>query len=82
MAKGTKLTLGDEEPTHIVTDIEVSTKVAPRPSSADTVLDELHSLSLSDMPVVYEAEWRTKVALDDGSENAKKPSVSQLRVYF
>lgn len=42
----------------------MSTKVAPRVAGADAVANELGSLSLSDAPVVYEAEWRTKVQFE------------------
>lgn len=70
------MTLWDDEPSYIITDVQVSTKVAPaRASGADAVADDLHSLSIGDTPTVYEAEWRTKIAFEEEKSTETKSSV-------
>lgn len=55
---------------------------AARAATADALAKELKSLNLSDIPDVYEVEWRTKVSLGtdgegkSGSSNGSKSSVS------
>lgn len=69
------MAIGDDDPKYVVTVVEVSTKVAAR-GGADSVADELGSLSLSEAPVVFEAEWRTKVQFDTGVAGKKAAGTS------
>ncbi|GMK56234.1 hypothetical protein CspeluHIS016_0300740 [Cutaneotrichosporon spelunceum] len=71
VATGFKVAVGEDDPTYVVMAIEISTKVAPK-ISPDAVASDLGALSLSDAPIVYEAEWRTKVVFEDETEEGKK----------
>lgn len=83
VAPGYVVTLSDEETQYVVTEYEVSAKAAAaRAATADALAKELKSLNLSDIPDVYEVEWRTKVSLatdgegKSGSSGSSKSSVS------
>ncbi|KAL1412518.1 AAA+-type ATPase [Vanrija albida] len=68
VAPGYKVTVGDGSSVFVITDIQVSTKVAP---SADGVAKDLGGLSLNHFDPVYEVEWRSKVAFEDESGEDK-----------
>lgn len=72
VAEGYKVSIGDDDPRYAVVAVEVSTKVAARGAGADAVANELGSLSINDAPVVYEAEWRTKVQFETETDEGQK----------
>jgi hypothetical protein len=78
VAPGFKVAIGEDDPTYEVTAIEVSTKVAPK-IGPDAVTSELSALSLSDAPVVYEAQWRTKVVFEEETEEGKKAATASSK---
>jgi hypothetical protein len=56
----------------VVSEVEVSTKVAPR---ASDVAADLQALSISDLPAVYEIDWRGKVVFEnEGDAEKTKPT--------
>lgn len=86
ITEGYKVSLGDDDPRYAVMAVEVSTKVAARGAGADAVANEFGSLSFNDAPVVYEAEWRTKVqfetAIDEGQKAATTASSESVSWHF
>lgn len=82
VAPGYVITLSDEETQYVVTEYEVSAKAAAaRAATADALAKELKSLNLSDIPDVYEVEWRTKVSLaTDGDGKPASSSASKSSV--
>lgn len=80
VGKGTTISIGDSGLRFVVSSFEVSTKVAPRAvGGPDAIAGDLESLSIADMPEVYEVEWRSKIIIEGedstrGSDDKGKSS--------